>query len=104
MMDQYFRMLCNDKSRVACHRSSIRLVAGWTEPGINNPNGSTSDSIAGFTLIETLAAFTVLALASIALMTGLSHIIVGDERATAVREATSLAQSKLEVAGIVEPL
>ena len=88
-----------------CHRSSLQLEeARGIVPRVNGCKGSTSDGAAGFTLIETLAAFTVLALASIALMTGLSHTITGDERAKMVREASRLAQSKLDVAGITEPL
>jgi general secretion pathway protein I len=79
-------------------------MAQWAEPGLFGTSEGTSDGAEGFTLIETLAAFTVLALASIALMTGLSHTIAGDERAKMVREASRLAQSKLDIAGIVEPL
>lgn len=59
---------------------------------------------AGFTLIETLAAFTALTLVLIVLLAGLSGVVRGSRDAEAMREALRLAQSKLEGLGVTEPL
>jgi type II secretory pathway pseudopilin PulG len=59
---------------------------------------------AGFTLIETLAAFTVLTLVLIVLLGDLSGVVGGSRDAEAKREALRLAQSKLDVLGVTEPL
>ena len=59
---------------------------------------------AGFTLIETLAAFTALALVLIVLLAGLAGVVRGSRNAEAMREALRLAQSKLDGLGVTEPL
>jgi hypothetical protein len=59
---------------------------------------------AGFTLVETLAAFTALTLVLIVLLAGLSHVARGSRDAEAMREALQLAQSKLDGLGVTEPL
>jgi Tfp pilus assembly protein FimT len=59
---------------------------------------------AGFTLVETLAAFTVLALVLIVLLAGLSQVTRGGRDAEGMREALRLAQSKLDGLGVTEPL
>jgi len=59
---------------------------------------------AGFTLVETLAAFTVLTLVLIVLLAGLSPVARGGRDAEAMREALRLAQSKLDGLGVLEPL
>jgi hypothetical protein len=59
---------------------------------------------AGFTLVETLAAFTVLTLVLIVLIGDLSGVVGGSRDAEAKREALRLAQSKLEGLGVTEPL
>jgi len=59
---------------------------------------------AGFTLVETLAAFTALTLVLIVLLAGLSQVARGGRDAEAMREALGLAQSKLDGLGVTEPL
>lgn len=59
---------------------------------------------AGFTLVETLAAFTMLTLVLIVLLAGLSRVVRGSRDAEAMREALRLAQSKLDGLGVTEPL
>ncbi len=59
---------------------------------------------AGFTLVETLAAFTVLTLVLIVILAGLSQVARGGRDAEAMREALGLAQSKLDGLGVTEPL
>jgi general secretion pathway protein I len=59
---------------------------------------------AGFTLVETLVAFTVLTLVLIVLLAGLSQVTRGGRDAEAMREALRLAQSKLDGLGVTEPL
>ena len=58
----------------------------------------------GFTLLETLAAFTALTLVLIVLLAGLSGAVRGSRHADAMREALRLAQSRLDGLGITEPL
>lgn len=59
---------------------------------------------AGFTLVETLAAFTALTLVLTVLLAGLSRVARGSRDAEAMRDALRLAQSKLEGLGVTEPL
>lgn len=59
---------------------------------------------AGFTLIETLVAFAVLALILTVLFGGLSQLMTGGRRAEILREALQLAQARLDGLGVVEPL
>jgi general secretion pathway protein I len=59
---------------------------------------------AGFTLIETLAAFAILALVLTVLLGGLSRMATGGRHAESLREALRLAQAKLDGLGIIEPL
>ena len=58
----------------------------------------------GFTLLETLAAFTALTLVLIVLLAGLSGVFRGNRHADAMREALRLAQSRLDGLGVTEPL
>ena len=59
---------------------------------------------AGFTLVETLAAFTVLTLVLIVLLGDLSGVVGRGGEAEARREALRLAQSKLDGLGVTEPI
>lgn len=59
---------------------------------------------AGFTLIETLVAFAVLALILTILFGSLSQLLTGGRRAEILREALQLAQARLDGLGVVEPL
>lgn len=59
---------------------------------------------AGFTLIEALVAFAVLALILTVLFGSLSRLLTGGRRAEVLREALQLAQARLDGLGIVEPL
>jgi general secretion pathway protein I len=59
---------------------------------------------AGFTLIETLVAFAVLALILTVVFGSLSQLMTGGRRAEVLREALQLAQARLDGLGIVEPL
>jgi type II secretory pathway pseudopilin PulG len=68
------------------------------------PGRLRSHENAGFTLIETLAAFTVLTLVLIVLIGDLSGVVGGSRDAEAKREALRLAQSKLDGLGVTEPL
>ena len=68
------------------------------------PGRLRSHEEAGFTLIETLAAFTVLTLVLIVLIGDLSGVVGGSRDAEAKREALRLAQSKLDGLGVTEPL
>jgi general secretion pathway protein I len=63
-----------------------------------------SHESAGFTLIETLAAFTVLTLVLVVLLGELSAVVRGNRDAETMREALRLARSKLDGLGVVEPL
>ena len=58
----------------------------------------------GFTLVETLGAFTALTLVLIVLLAGLSGAVRGNRHADTMREALRLAQSKLDSLGVTEPL
>jgi type II secretory pathway pseudopilin PulG len=58
----------------------------------------------GFTLVETLGAFTALTLVLIVLLAGLSGAVRGSRHADAMRDALRLAQSKLDSLGVTEPL
>jgi type II secretory pathway pseudopilin PulG len=69
-----------------------------------NPGRLRRHENAGFTLVETLAAFTVLTLVLIVLIGDLSGVIGGSRDAEAKREALRLAQSKLDGLGVTEPL
>lgn len=80
-------------------------------PWTGSPAGSRSssepapqDAAAGFTLIEVLTAFVILALAFAALLpafaTGMRSLVTADDYAT----AALLAQSRLELVGRAEPL
>jgi prepilin-type N-terminal cleavage/methylation domain-containing protein len=59
---------------------------------------------AGFTLIETLVAFAVLALILTVLLGGLSRLLTGGRHAEILRDALRLAQARLDGIGVVEPL
>jgi type II secretory pathway pseudopilin PulG len=59
---------------------------------------------AGFTLIETLAAFAVLTLVLGVLLGGLSQTALGGRNAELIREALRLAKAKLDGLGVTEPL
>jgi hypothetical protein len=59
---------------------------------------------AGFTLVETLAAFTVLTLILVVLLGGLSQMASRGRDAEVMREALRLAKAKLDGIGITEPL
>ena len=59
---------------------------------------------AGFTLVETLAAFTVLTLVLVVLLGGLSQMASRGRDAEVLREALRLAKAKLDGIGITEPL
>jgi general secretion pathway protein I len=61
-------------------------------------------SDAGFTLVETLAAFVVLALVLTMLFDGLSLTPAAGHHAEIMREALRLAQAKLDGLGVTEPL
>lgn len=81
------------------HGRSTRVGRPWLRiPGLFN------DEDAGFTLVETLAAFTALTLVLIVLLAGLSRVSRGGRDAEAMREALRLAQSKLDGLGVTEPL
>jgi type II secretory pathway pseudopilin PulG len=69
-----------------------------------NPGRLRSHEDEGFTLVETLAAFTVLTLVLIVLIGDLSGVVGGSRDAEAKREALRLAQSKLDGLGVTEPL
>lgn len=58
----------------------------------------------GFTLVESLGAFTALTLVLIVLLAGLSGAVRGSRHAETMREALRLAQSKLDSLGVTEPL
>ena len=58
----------------------------------------------GFTLVESLGAFTALTLVLIVLLAGLSGAVRGSRHADTMREALRLAQSKLDSLGVTEPL
>lgn len=78
---------------------STRIERRWLRiPGLF------TNEDAGFTLVETLAAFTVLTLVLIALLAGLSRTTRGGRDAETMREALRLAQSKLDGLGVTEPL
>jgi len=59
---------------------------------------------AGFTLVETLAAFAMLALILVVVFGGLSRMATGGHHAEVLREALQLAQARLDGVGIIEPL
>jgi type II secretory pathway pseudopilin PulG len=59
---------------------------------------------AGFTLVETLAAFTMLTLVLVVLLGGLSQMAGRGRDAEVMREALRLAKAKLDGIGITEPL
>ena len=62
------------------------------------------DSDAGFTLVETLMAFAVLALILTVLLGGLSQTTTGGRRAELMREALALAQARIDGLCVIEPL
>jgi len=74
------------------------LVRGQTMEFLFNHNEG------GFTLVETLGAFTALTLVLVVLLAGLSGAVRGGRHADAMREALRLAQSKLDALGVTEPL
>jgi Tfp pilus assembly protein PilV len=59
---------------------------------------------AGFSLVETLVAFSALALVLVVLFAGLSEVVQGSREAELMREALREAQAKLDGLGVVEPL
>jgi type II secretory pathway pseudopilin PulG len=59
---------------------------------------------AGFSLVETLAAFSALALVLVVLFAGLSEVTRGSREAEVMRQALREAQAKLDGLGVVEPL
>jgi len=59
---------------------------------------------AGFTLVETIVAFAVLALILTVLLGGLSRMATGGRRAEILRGALALAQARIDGIGVVEPL
>lgn len=86
------------------HERPRRFEARW--PRIRGPGlwHRLTHEDAGFTLVETLAAFTALTLVLIVLLAGLSQVARGGRDAEAMREALGLAQSKLDGLGVTEPL
>lgn len=85
------------------HQRPRRFEGRWLRiPG--RARGRLFTEEAGFTLVETLAAFTILALVLIVLLAGLSPVTRGGRDAEAMREALRLAQSKLDGLGVTEPL
>ncbi len=58
----------------------------------------------GFALLEILVAFVILALGLGAISTGIAIAMRSDGRMQASRAALRIAQSRLEAAGIAEPL
>ena len=81
------------------HEPSTRFAGRW----LRIPALFTKED-AGFTLVETLAAFTALTLVLIVLLAGLSRATRGGRDAEVMREALRLAQSKLDGLGVTEPL
>ena len=59
---------------------------------------------AGFTLVETVMAFAILALMLTALLGGLSQMTTGGRRAALMRDALVLAQARIDGLGVIEPL
>ena len=86
------------------HERSTRFEGGWLWLRAQAVGRLSNHDDAGFTLVETLAAFTVLTLVLILLLAGLSHVARGSRDAEAMREALRLAQSKLDGLGVTEPL
>ena len=86
------------------HERSIRFERRWLRLCAQALGRLSNHDDAGFTLVETLAAFTALTLVLIVLLAGLSHVARGSRDAEAMREALQLAQSKLDGLGITEPL
>lgn len=58
----------------------------------------------GFALLEMLVAFVILALGLGAILAGIAVAVRSDDRMQARRVALRIAQSRLEAAGITEPL
>lgn|SRR5215510_445024 len=85
-------------------KCSTRFEAGWLRFPAQARRRLFDHQDAGFTLVETLAAFTALTLVLIVLLAGLSHVARGSRDAEAMREALRLAQSKLDGLGVTEPL
>jgi len=81
-----------------------RRFGRWVRMLGQNPGRLRSHEDEGFTLVETLAAFTVLTLVLIVLIGDLSGVVGGSRDAEAKREALRLAQSKLDGLGVTEPL
>ena len=73
--------------------SSCHLAVGVARPGER-----------GFTLLEILVALVVLAIGLGAVSTGVALALRSDARAHGSQAALHLAQSRLEAAGIAEPL
>ena len=86
------------------HERSTRFEGGWLWLRAQAVGRLSNHEDAGFTLVETLAAFTVLTLVLILLLAGLSDVARGSRDAEAMREALRLAQSKLDGLGVTEPL
>ena len=62
------------------------------------------DRQSGFTLVETLASFAILALILTVLLGGISGMATGGRRAEIKLEALRLAQARLDAIGVTEPL
>ena len=58
----------------------------------------------GFALLEIIVAFVILTLGLGAILTGIAFAVRSDDRTQAGRVALRVAQSRLEAAGITEPL
>lgn len=86
------------------HHRSRRFERRWLRIPGHAPGRLLNYEDAGFTLIETLAAFTALTLVLIVLLADLSGVVRGRRNAEAMREALRLAQSKLDGLGVTEPL
>lgn len=61
-------------------------------------------SQSGFTLVETLVAFAILASILTVVFGGMTRMLNGGYRAETLREAVLLAQGKLDGLGIIDPI
>src|SRR5262249_45270870 len=86
------------------HECSRSFEGGWLRILGQTLGHLFNHKDAGFTLVETLAAFTALTLVLIVLLAGLSRVARSSRDAEAMREALLLAQSKLDGLGVTEPL
>lgn len=66
--------------------------------------GRTAHSRDGFTLLESLLAFAMLALVLTVVFGSLSRLMLADRRADLTRRALQMAQFKLNEFGITQPL